>query len=128
MQKIIPCYCNFQENYRLSDSTSPTPAHQQQGQYTKAPSPLSIVQPTSPLTWRDNSRSLTPSPTLLDGVSNLSLEDNQEIVLCRPLFPEFSLLPPPAGDAKLSCFSFPVSRQSREVAGRKFNKNRLRRL
>lgn len=77
-------------------------------------------QPTSP-----SPRSHTSSPTLLvDDVNRLSLEDCQDIVICRPLSPD--LLSTDRGGGR--SLHLALRQVCKEVAGRKLNKNRLRRL
>lgn len=78
-------------------------------------------QPPSP-----SPRSHTSSPTLLvDDVNRLSLEDCQDIVICRPLSPDLLSTEVRGGGRSLH---LALRQVCKEVAGRKLNKNRLRRL
>ena len=102
---------------------------------TVAPAPLNVIQPTeynqhspSPIS-PNTSRSHTPSPTfLVEDVNRLSLEDHQEITIRRSLFVDFPLSPVAAGDSCGRTFQSAFCSLRKEVAGRKLNKNRLRRL
>lgn len=136
---------SLQENYA---PTSPVPNLYNlspTGRMTLSQSPLNTIQPQGsplhqlsqvipPTTWIDNGNRQPPSPTyfLVEDVNRLSLDDKQQevVALQRSLFPSDRPLSPATSTAKKGMQSnFCSLRHTiKEVAGKKVNKSRLRRL